>query len=1803
MSTTEIRDIATDQYIVLTQYDASNNLEVALTQALVQSAYAKTTIDPLSTTYTSPANNSTWNTVDISNNWPAYITTSAISNYPAGTVTEYSVISSELITTDVSTNSYTTNISSTSCANNEYTFQTLNTSAPYYDANYIVAQSLIAGCVDNQSGIYVSATFDVDAANAKIQYAMQSRWNTTTGPYTLGLSSVGPDPTAMTQDTNLNTEVAFAKKGSGATDASYVSYWCSVNASNGSLLYTEVDASYQPVQNNLLVRDRDISNVTLDLYNDVGIFRIQQASAAISTQVKKNGGPFTVIQTNDLNNMPLFDGYGQDPSGVLVYDSSKNLLRIPGNMNFSQYATLFDIDVYNTIADEWSYLIDISANDAGYNLLNAHPLMSDLNNSNLLDNPYYMANYVNNEHSINFSSSTVVIDASTNGTSTDASSITVDLTNGETLDAAHAGVDGQIIMNTNTYYTRYTDLSNVDLGGNFTPGVRYQGDVGIALSIEETTNPYFKGMWQKVAQNSQYISPDYYLKTNNNAIMTLHTIGGGIVDNSYDPSDFDFSFNNGLFGSSTDIQLWKITGSNNIIVNPQSFYSDANYTTPETGIATTGIVTGLIDDLSYNNYRILLSAKEKEDIGLYQAVQDASGWDLTYTAGTYLYSSAAQAYSKSNLPIYDSNIISAINAGTDLPFSYTYKTIQDASSAGGLSDYVDISYNYNGADYVVTINQTDINRVYNNAVTDVSMVIVDPSLYEFTGSLLNKTSYQLVSVTANSEYDATFLAHFGPFTNIQLTVNNILQTDAYYAVQNKSTTHLLPQSILQYVVSPSITDLRVVYESISPSPGNSLSISGTFTADDLKPFRSMTQGQLIDLSWINLGPQQINTDVYYGLINNETIDGSASVLTTIQYTPFSNSINSSINVDLELLNYYIPFIYDQSGNVFTLQSFTASTSTLGANTTIDSASFLANTSYLSVTNAYNNVTWLTTQYNLEMTFNPVNSSTTFTAKNLGGVTVFSITALNRTIFLGTYLVSYIPQDYYRVERLLGASDISNTYLESFVTANYGGGLVDLQPTLQGVNITSTTDVLSNTVCPNLGSYQSFRVLGDFMNINEVGPTTPPTSTSELGISSYNNGSLVFQYQSGSNYSAVFTFPKYRGYKSYLTSNPDEYYVINRDATVATFNVDGSGIYTELSDTLTSNMYYQEAFVVNALRDLSNNVAANLNVTGSFNYSIPPTGSTLTYPVTVTGDSVSVTISNANYIGDASNIDVPVDATPVVDPKTYSDSMTLKDYGRDDVYTFSGNWYLTDRLMAIRPSRVKLNNAAYPFNTFQYKISNLASTVGLYKAINTTDPTINFNWLGNPALHGDQDPENAPSMSDWELVTSIDPSAIYQGIDIGRKTIYQDPNATITFRIVYIISVPPYYDFEQISTESCPVIPYAYNTQYTANQTTRYMPYLDPTTGSLKSGFNPFVPSTVYTDINGNATNVTSDPDYLNNVIFLLNNAPSITDAVVSPDATRYGIIVPGTNITVSLYSGLYNSTNPGAHTNPIWSGPVTSIPSTPDINNNALLFRGRDASGVITFSALQYPADIGYPSGESGYEQIFRTDVSSNWYNIDFKMGNTSWFNDNTPVTYFNVEANGIRPTMYTVVDVNNPITQINKRRVYKYTTNASIDIDISGASITDYQTFNLTFNARSYHDFDISRNNVFPGASGNIWKYNDLLNQTVIANSAITWTVDASYTDTAYVSWAFGNSTTATQMLNQLFAVQDNQQKWVYIQLKPFMRYMNQFNMQVGSIAWDGSVTAPLVSTRVLELAPALANPILQNVTYATQQYSESTL
>ena len=1749
MSSTNIRGTETDNYKVLSSYETltANDLEISISNALVKAQ------DITAGTYVSDTNASSWECGELSS---VYVESSAIANYPAGTVTEFSAISTEIISSDASMNTYSANISAGS--NNTYAFSSLNTSTPYYSSNYVITQSLVADCVASESG-FVNAHMDVGATNANIQCAMQSRWNTKAS-FANNLSDVGEDPAAITRDTVFNGVDAFAKNGTVLTDASYVSSWASVN-SDGSVAFTPIAAENQPFYNDLIVSDRDMTAVTLNVEDDVGIFRIQQAHKPSQTSVQDGiSAPIIITDSNhsELTKAPLFDANGV---ATLAPATAKNSMMIPALMTDDNFHTLVGDAVYGVAHDDWKFSIDISSNNGGYFIDESHPLVSDLDVSDLHDNPYYMVNYVNNAHSMTISDSVITISSDVSGNTEVRDSIAIDLSLGEKLPSSKAGADGQIRFDLNTTTTRYTDLINTNVSA-VTPVIHYTG-VNVIPS-EYMTNQNVQVMWQKVIEDTSTAPAEDYLVTNSGAILNLCS-SDMLLNNLYNSADFSFNFDSTTL-SDASVNIWKINSVNNkILLNDKSLYSDASYASNMDQITTVAVINSLTNDLSFNAYRVKLDAKTKEEITGLTNAMDATGWYVSYLdpSDTFVTSDTENAYTNyAHLPAYnnDMDTINRIEASSDLNFSYTYKTNTFSFYEGFMEDSVDVTYSSVSGDVSgnFTIPEKDITITY-SPNPDISYVIIPDASYSFNTTVYNQTEYKLVYKTSNKVYSASFIPHYGPFNNIRLNVPDIHEITHQYDIVKLSNGSFMGSAQLAFVASTtfitiynSSNPIYYIYQEITPAPDNSLTITGIFAKNDLKPVVSIVQGKDTDDVWTNVGTGPVDFDLYYHLTNTlniSIIEPSNNTMTVSCSFSLKSDQAPTFNYILDSYNYYIPFSHEFDADQYSLSYFNADLTNLTDKMPIGSSAFNDNHDFLTVQNTYSNTyspssNWVTpTNYTLTVIQDASSgNSNLFTVKDLANNVVFSLRVAFNTIFLGDYTVSYIPKDYYRVDTVIG---VSTQFNEQFMMIPSSSTELDI---LAGVVIPATSSTIT------LGGYQSFRLKGDSMAINMAGENGSYVY-GELGDASYNSGSLIFKYTEGADYSAEFTFPKYRGYKDDVSVLQS--YIINRPATVVTFDVVGP-----LTQTLTSNMYVSEAFTVNSLIDASLVQVADLNVQGSFIYSIAPTGSSLNYAVRVTGDDVSYTIVNpqGSDIYDASG------------------SVTLK----DDIYAFDGSWYLTGRTMNIRPSRVKLMNSSYTDTSFHYEILTMPITIKIYKAIND-------NWLGDPSAYDTQDPDIAVDLSKWTYITEYGVSFSHP---IGLKVVTGGSTSiTQSTKMCYIISVPPYYKFEQISTSGNPTIPYDYaGGDHAANKTNIYMPYLT-TSGLPETVFNPFAASYSYTGINGYSATITNSSAILNDITFTLLSATGINDYL---DTTRYGIIVPGTNLAVSLYTGPYDSTSTN-HTNPIWDGPVTSIPSGADVSNNSLIFRGRDASGKISFSAVQRPEDIGYPAGTNSYQIITNTSDQSLWYNIDFEIENSSWYNGNSPVTYFDFAAMGIKPTLYTVANVNDPSTQINKRRVYKYISNTTFNTDIT------VETFNMPFNSRSYCDFDISVNNTFP--STGIWNYSTLLNNTVVPDATISWTDDVSYSNIAYVAWAFGNSTTSKNMITELFGVQEGQKKWAFIHLDPFVKYLNQFGLEVSSVAWDGSIVAPLVSSRVLKLAPAITTPILSNNTHNIQQYSESTL
>ena len=1741
MSQTLKRDSATDSYKTLSSYD---NTDAQTEESIVQ-ALVKASLDV-------SANSITWNNVDLSDE---YINTSAIFNYPSGTVTEHSAISVNLSQTTESFNSYSTNISSVGSSDNTYSFSSLNTSAPYYDSNYVVTQNIIKDAHDESNNVLF--TFDLSNANVKIQNAMQSRWNTTRGPYVDGLATVGDDPLSVRQDISFNHDKAFGKMGSVVGDTignQYECYWSSVNANDGSIDFTKIDPSYQLVNNNIYVKDRETFSNRFSFNDDVGIFRLQKGDAIITTKINDQN-----IGANDLEHIPIFNENG----GTITSNSTKTdaSFNIPGDMIEREFKTLFNS--VDSISDGWEFKIDISSNGGGYFISGLNDtFVTDLSNANIKDNLYYMKNYVNNTHHIDINNGTVTV-------APDTHSISVDLTDGEILSSDKAGIDGQILIDIKDKTTRATDISGAS---TFTPYVYYESDVTVGdsktfIDGESKTSKLFDVMWQKVAQNTE-TNPEENISQNEKATLSLFT--DKLVNNLYTPNE-DFTLDFKLTSSSLkDVNLWKVDLENNLIINGNSFYDDEEYVNVKDGIITSGTIRNVIQDSIYNNnYRLKLRAKTIDDISLKEYALNIN-CQLSYKndGDTFLQTSSALAYATNDrLPVPKRLLREKLPVGIDISYSYTYNTVQSAETSGGLQDFVTVEYSPIDVSVLTPPEVDDFtgtfiiqeNEIVRNLKSNETIIVdVSQNLYNIINTSTPQ-DYKLRKIEYIKKFDAKFDAKFASYTNLLIEMNDITQITTQYVLYHNTRGNVSSFYTKQYLAltEEGIAELGVsifddIRERVERDDG--LRFEGVLTGDDLKPLLTIIQSSDAVDTWNDIS-DEIVTDVYYrlnniGYINDADGNPNGGELTTINELELQPDNVSSINLTSGF--FYTPFTIDNSAQI-SVHSFEENSADLKNGTNLESGSFNGNNNYLTVTNGYNAVTsWNNNTYYATHQKISTDSYSINVKKNSNNATVFSIKTNNSSIFLGNFIVSSIKGDVYRAKKSL-----DNTFSENFGVASYLNNEFNLAG-INGVYVSHDAGIF-----PILNDTQQFKLITDSVSVALIG--SADGNYKNLGSDDLNNGSLTFQDISGAEHSAKLTFPYYRGYNG----NENQIYVVQRTNSSVDFIVDSTvQAYTRLTNRLTENMYHNENFTVNNLTDESNNMCADLNISSSFKYSILPNEHPTTHRVTVLGDLVILNITGENNV-----------------------VTTLLNYGENNIYSFDGLWHTTNNNMLMRPSRVKLTNSNYPAPTLSYKFNFALADAILYKAIN------NDRYLGNPQLLDHQDSTRDPLPENWEYVNAYDETALKAGFDIGSKHLYLSSGVYSSLTLAYFVSLPPYYSYQQMSTYNTPTVPYDY-TNDNVNLRIRYYPYTGFTTV-----FNPFASDLSYTDINGNTTSIDNDSMFLNNVTFTFEkNIRDLYDLFTSSNEERTYAIVRGTHVRIDLYDGLYPSTNNGSQNNPLYEGPITSMPDSADIANNAILFRERDDQGAISFSLLQYPMDIGFSNNSpEHYTNLLKTSNQHEWYNIDMKIGNSSWVDETSPTLFFDMASTGVRSTLYTVMDLNNPDTQTNYRRVYKYSSLSGYNVNSS--PLNDVQTITLPFSGRKYYDKQISGAS-FSGLSNGIWNYQDILNGTDISASEISWTDDVSFNTTSYVGWSFGNAVTSQKMIEELLYVQDTQKKWSFITLDNFMTYKNQFGLNVGSIAWDGTATAPLVNTRTINLHPTIRTPNLEATNNSTiQQYSESTL
>ena len=1757
MSTSYTRSAETDHYQILSSNMPYDENEVAITSSLVKGA-----LDIDSTQITSKI---------LNNN---YVDTSAITCYPAGIITKQSVIAVENPTAPPEYDSYSAEV-----AGQTKEFKLLSNSLVLYDTTVAVNLSYpeefyngVLGTVGNV--LAWKLKLDTTDTSFVDQYAVNTYVNTkqiiTVDSQTTTNFEIS-DPIYVRQDTDFNLNYAYGGK---VTGDSYTSSWGSINTATGALNITAFPEIYQPKSMNLIVKQRT-DYTTFDAVDEVGLYRISQdLSNAVSVTVNLDG--ISHIASEELlTDLPISVRSG-------VFNNNMKYLP-PSSFTHNDFIGLFNSSIANTVRENYLFNINISSNadnNAGYHLSDSTtPVLDAIDNSDLRDNSSYMNNYLSDPHSFEISKGEVTIDNTLNNY------VTVDFNSGEKLSEMHASQNGQISINTNnsTERTKNQTFTNMQYMNSSDIIVQY-GSNGI--NNDMMSNPYVNIKCKKVASKESNEASENKLVSNNGAFLTMYT--NSVVTSI--PAT-GFQLNSSLQNSpvKNELVLLKVKADSVLVSGPNTLFGGYNETENKgtdvvPGFAVDGTLSNLLkNDLSYNSYRAKLTAKTLDTLSLYTSVNSTPGWNIKYSGSTdtYLTSDAITAYKNGESIMYSDTLIQRVNSGEQLNYMYSYKTQQSSHNFGGLADFVELSFWFNSdkSDAItVTIPQAHLTRSYTSVSRPEVMPAGAPYIWTpLRGTYTPDKQWNLQKVRQVSTYNVSFNPNYSIFNNIKLEITGIVQENTYYTLVNSGTDEVAPHSSLQYISAPTITDLYNIKEVIKSSTNMSeISLEGIMNARDLRGFSGIVEGRNASSGlWVEVSNRS-DIDLYYGLSDSYELigiddDGMEADVTFKNVYDAMNILTNSVAIagQLTKLHYYVPFSARVSDVDYSVSSFTTKLENLTQNTNVN----IDNDSYFTVTNGYSCIKNWSTSQGFSVTTRKYPGITQVRVRyTVPGYNFELVTFVipEGTVFRGDYIITYIPNDVWLTRTLIGDSATSYSATQNCEYNTIVSNRLNLS-SLKGISVNNTG---LNAALKN--SKIEFELKSDYATVNLVGNAAYAGGNSESNIINPNTN---YQYTDEDKYSAIVKFKYYRGYPGFGINS----YTINRSASSVKFIVDG-GDKSNLSQTLTSCMYYNQELVVDDLKDDANMSYANLGIKTKALFSITPTGEKQNLPVTIIGDTATVSISNLSYSGSVVSVPVGGDATPITDVRQYQMSVNLADApDKNNFFTFSGN----DKL-SLMPSRVRLNTTNFNKTSVDYSIQYNPKSMYVHKVRPVEGRA---EWLGNPVLFGDNVNNVEPNEETWEHKATMSTyAAKAQGIKLGQVEVALDPTKIVAGGVAYIAILPGQHHFNAVSYIDLPT-PYETDKIPATNTVRKYVQFFENT-----PEYNPFSARPIR-DMHG-IEHVIAASIGVNNMTFTRVESISAASLFQAPKSQLVSITVPSPNMSVKMYTGLNNTTS---NERIVYNGPINKMPTTFDIQQSHMVMRGRDDDGSIVFSIAPYTSHLGSMESIQSYEELYNTTNYSIYYNLNFSIGDLAFF-DRDRTSFIFTAASSIgqsRPTLYTVVDLNNPETKLSYRRVYKYTHISNINFD----NLSTKSTLSLSFNeGRSYYDTVVAHPSGLSNNPNAIWDYSNLLQNTNVTEP-ITWIRDNDFSDNVYVSWAYGNSNTSANMQNELFLIKSTIRKWVYLQLDPFLTFSNQYGLTVSEVSWDGSVYTPMVSTQVIIMNKPLSFPALSGVNYQIEQYSTATL
>lgn len=1565
-----------------------------------------------------------------------------------------------------------------------------------------------------------------------------------------------------------------------------------------------MSASYRLKDNGVsAVKSTEFDNVTADA---LGSYRIQQFPDV----------PLVTITEDEVDNSTTSQG---DISKFAMFNANATQTLPTNTQSMTQFTSLFGSS--ETIVPGYKYTATVTEDaDSGYSLSSTTLVEQDattspifsLDNSSLKDNQVYMKNYVNGDHTLSFTNSTLVIQPVGSASTSNVSSSEFSLNTQREYINQSDYQNGQIKLNTRTPTSRHNAV-NGDLA--VSPIVYYntEGGESAGISNDLKTNRYAAFLDQLVMQNSSDIEGSF-MKHNGTAIDLFNN---SIGNSNFNTSDFEFS----ATGKTTNVpaEVIRITPSKQLASVNGFSKTDLSSVSGIFAFATlSNLKTTIVNaDNVFDKSQILFNLKPLVGSKIKTSASTA-GWSLVSSdVNGNMISSSASAFASDSTQFPSLELTKSLIADVSTEINFNISVLTDMSGdstqVDQLRDEIKIEYWVTGTSNAKTeliIPQELLTKT--QVGSDPAPVIgsaIPISLVDLSGKLSGKT-INVYPVTAVKNYNYQCELPLRGFTGLTITTPTITSTTTYHIVKDAITLEQLPSSFHQYVKGG-------FYKNISESFSTISSISGIFDKNDLcdmlmKVVSKDTDGNQPDRDLTSL----VGVSMYYGIdvktnLNDADKEGVSSLdgdVTLRCECDYSNQANAEAVVTLNDNNGYLLKLTNKYDTNFSCDYWSATLDNITSNTSIacnkNTTVYTTDDKHLTVQNGYSSITSWNSSHKVVVTYADNKSTTIISIQNASNTELYEIRTKNFTYLNTQAFISNVSKDIHRVDSWIASGPDTVTdsgFVEKFIQVDYTQNVFEIYT---GVYLSVSAPAVGKTTpytqIVNIGKYYKFSLLQDQMGVDLLGTVS---SMFNIGYNNsitnhvVTNNGLSFQYDnSNGQVTRVLTIGSwFRGYYGPVPNNTavDQVYTISRSTMTAAFTIQRSSSDSNLPSSITQSWNVYTNDNANIVSNLSGSVG-DIGLKITFYPSMLAPSDTTSFTVHTKGDTVSFTVVNPNSeVGEYY--------------RPASSSTTLKSFVLD---TFGGsNYNNTSAPLSINSYRLKIKttNVANIFDNTSaaWSIELKPRYIKIYQ---------NTNYLGNPVNIDTNDAYVTPSSSKWNDITPaniINPSTNYydfigDGITVNGWTFTRNTTLSSSPSVSFYVMSRPYYVFSMIQTVSSE-LPCDHDDDALRSI---YLPIDNSDESNL---YNPFKATKTYT-YSDNSTSVTvaNSQDVSNDVTFTKSDSDKLASFTTS--SSKHHFVIEAPKLTVKLLIGLK-----------LQAITQSIITLFDDLPANRLQYKDQESSPYfyvdtlinsnsgITMKLFQ-PANANTP-----YAGLSRTQIYSTQRGIDhnatisidsfFIFPDSSLIEDGPTNNTFSLDlptGNGNKVYMYTressVASNGDHVISIYRYAPFSNVEQADVDatnldynnIDATGATSLNTISAKYYMRAKKQFTFPISEFNKFIVSSTTELKtaFETFVKDYATKNNIVenfrsqVWsTAEKFEVPNGTYNYVFFSlvcpSLTAMSTIPTMFfslATEQSPCKAVYVTKPPLLTAFNSFGVPLTSItAWGSMKLASVSATNVI--------------------------